>query len=183
MEDIWLKCSFCIKESPSVPSLPRFLEVVVVSGDGDASLKVHHLWLQLQMGVCSINGFLGIPGSSDTRVNPMKLVNNWCNNLPKSPPLQPFQRRTLLSCGILPSVETSLVGPLPPEVVGIISYRRLVCTWFKIYVIPKIRYIFQILITTSSMMETIVCCVESLLEHLELSEWRSSVSLNYKHTQ
>ena len=182
MEDIWLKCSFCIKESPSVPSLSRFLEIVVVSGDGDASLKVHHLQLQLQMGDCSRNGFLGIPGSSGLRMYPMKLVNIWGNNVPKNPPPQPFQRRTLLSCGILPSVETSLVGPPPPGVVGVIRYRRLVCTWFWIYVITKIRHIFQILITTSSMMETIVCCVESLLEHLELSEWRSSVSLIYKHT-
>ena len=97
-----------------MPSLSRFLEIVVVSGDGDASLKVHHLQLQLQMGDCSRNGFLGIPGSSDTRMYPMKLVNIWGNNVPKNPPLRPFQRRTLLSCGILPSVETSLVGPPPP---------------------------------------------------------------------
>ena len=58
-----------------MPSLPCFLEVVVVSGDSDASLKVHHLYLPLQKEDYGRNGLLGIPESSDTRMYPMELFN------------------------------------------------------------------------------------------------------------
>ena len=47
-------------------------------------------------------------------------------------------------------------------------YWRLPCTWFYI---TMNKHTFQILITTSSIMETMVCRVESLLEDLQLSEY------------